>query len=114
MAGNERRRTTESGFTRNKKNGNPYHTTQRFPERAQASWVGPLVDYKEVELLRKFLTSSCKVMSRKRAGTSAREQAAVQAAIKRHLRQALSEETTVEEETKEIMRALLKIAQPDV
>lgn len=38
----------------------------------------------------------------------------VQAAIKRHLRQALSEETTVEEETKEIIRALLKIAQPDV
>jgi DNA-directed RNA polymerase specialized sigma24 family protein len=37
----------------------------------------------------------------------------VQAAIKRHLRQALSEETTVEEETKEIMRALLKIAQPE-
>jgi hypothetical protein len=38
----------------------------------------------------------------------------VQAAIKRHLRQTLSEETTVEEETKEIMRALLKIAQPNV
>lgn len=38
----------------------------------------------------------------------------IQAAIKRHLRQALSEETTVEEETKEIMWALLKIAQPDV
>ena len=38
----------------------------------------------------------------------------VQAAIKRHLRQALSEETTVEDETKEIMRTLLKIAQPDV
>ena len=38
----------------------------------------------------------------------------VQAAIKRHLRQALSEETTVEDETKEIVRTLLKIAQPDV
>ena len=38
----------------------------------------------------------------------------VQAAIKRHLRQALNEDTTVEEETKEIMRALLKIAQPEV
>ena len=38
--------------------------------------------YREVELLRKFMTSSCKVMSRKRAGTNAREQAAVQAAIK--------------------------------
>jgi len=38
----------------------------------------------------------------------------IQAAVKRHLRQALSEETTVEDETKEIMRALLKTAQPDV
>jgi hypothetical protein len=38
----------------------------------------------------------------------------VQAAIKRRLRQALSEETTVEQETKEIMRALLKIAQSEV
>jgi hypothetical protein len=38
----------------------------------------------------------------------------IQAAVKRHLRQALSEEKTVEDETKEIMRALLRIAQPDV
>jgi hypothetical protein len=38
----------------------------------------------------------------------------VQAAIERHLRQALSAETTIEEETKEIMRALLKTAQPNV
>lgn len=54
----------------------------RFPERAGQDWRGPIVTYREVELLRKFMTSSCKVMSRKRAGTNAREQAAVQAAIK--------------------------------
>ena len=41
-----------------------------------------MVDYKEVELLRKFMTSSSKLMSRKRAGTSAREQEAVKLAAK--------------------------------
>lgn len=60
-----------------------FHTSQRFPERAKKSWEGPLIDYKEVDLLRKFLTSSCKIMSRKRAGTSAREQRALQLAMKR-------------------------------
>jgi RNA polymerase sigma-70 factor (ECF subfamily) len=35
----------------------------------------------------------------------------LQAAIRRHLRQALSQETTVEEETREIIQALLKTAQ---
>lgn len=59
-----------------------FHTTQRFPERGKA-WPGALIDYKEVELLRKFLTTSNRVMSRKRAGTSAREQRAMQLAIKR-------------------------------
>ena len=39
----------------------------RFPERVGPQWAGPVVDYKEIELLRKFLTSSSKVMSRKRA-----------------------------------------------
>ncbi len=56
--------------------------TVRFPERAGKDWRGPIITYREVDLLRKFMTSSCKVMSRKRAGTSAREQAAVQNAIK--------------------------------
>ncbi len=60
-----------------------FHTSQRFPERARRDWEGPLVDYKEVELLRKFLTSSSKVMSRKRAGTNAPEQRALKLAIKR-------------------------------
>jgi small subunit ribosomal protein S18 len=59
-----------------------FHTTHRFPERAGKDWVGPLVDYKEIELLRKFMTSSSKMQSRKRAGTSAQEQKALKAAIK--------------------------------
>ncbi len=55
----------------------------RFPERAGADWKGPIVDYKEVELLRKFLTASSKMMSRKRGGTNAREQRDIRRAIKR-------------------------------
>lgn len=55
----------------------------RFPDRGGKDWKGPLVDYKEIELLRKFLTASSKVMSRKRAGTNAREQRALALAIKR-------------------------------
>ena len=55
----------------------------RFPERDTAEWNGPTVDYKEVELLRKFLTVSNKMMSRKRAGTNASEQRDLRRAIKR-------------------------------
>ncbi len=57
-------------------------TQKRFPDRGGANWVGPLVDYKEVELLRKFLTTSAKLMSRRRAGTDAQEQVALKKAIK--------------------------------
>jgi len=60
-----------------------FQTKNRFPERVGPRWVGPIVDYKEVEVLRKFLTSSSKVMSRKRAGTNAQEQASLKAAVKR-------------------------------
>ncbi len=60
-----------------------YHTKQRFPERRGKDWVGPVVDYKEVDLLRKFLTSSSKMMSRKRAGTNTQEQAELKRAVKR-------------------------------
>ncbi|UCE59978.1 MAG: 30S ribosomal protein S18 [Phycisphaerales bacterium] len=60
-----------------------YHTSRRFPDRGGPGWVGPLVDYKEVELLRKFLTSSSKLMSRKRAGTNSQEQRALKIAVKR-------------------------------
>jgi len=55
----------------------------RFPERSGQSWKGPIIDYKETELLHKFLTASSKMMSRKRAGTSAREQRDIRRAIKR-------------------------------
>jgi small subunit ribosomal protein S18 len=55
----------------------------RFPERNRADWVGPMVDYKDVELLRKFLTSSSKLMSRRRAGTNSQEQRAMKLAVKR-------------------------------
>lgn len=48
-----------------------------------AEWVGPLIDYKEVELIRRFMTTSHKILSRKRAGTSAQEQSALKAAAKR-------------------------------
>jgi len=63
--------------------GKSYHTSNRFPERAKKEWVGPLVDYKEVDLLRKFLTSSSKMMSRKRGGTNTQEQRALKLAVKR-------------------------------
>lgn len=66
-----------------KKKGRIFHTSSRFPERAKSDWIGPLVDYKEVELLRKFVTSSSKMMSRKRAGTNAAEQRALSEAVKR-------------------------------
>ncbi len=56
---------------------------RRFPNRQTAEWKGPIVDYKEVDLLRKFLTASSKMMSRKRAGTSAAEQRDIRRAIKR-------------------------------
>ena len=60
---------------------------RRFPERGGDGWKGPIVTYREVELLRKFLTTSNKMMSRKRAGTSAREQREIKIAVKqaRHL-----------------------------
>jgi small subunit ribosomal protein S18 len=58
-------------------------TKNRFPERTGPEWTGPVVDYKELELLRKFLTSSSKLMSRKRGGTNAQEQSSLKAAVKR-------------------------------
>ena len=60
-----------------------FHTRCRFPDRVGPGWIGPIVDYKEIELLRKFLTPSSKLMSRKRAGTSAQEQTALKVALKR-------------------------------
>ena len=60
-----------------------YRSKQRFIERTGPDWIGPIVDYKEVELLRKFMTSSSKLMSRKRAGTTAQEQNSLKEAVKR-------------------------------
>jgi small subunit ribosomal protein S18 len=70
------------GSSPQKKKPRRSRSTRRFPERAGKEWRGPVITYREVELLRKFMTSSCKVMSRKRAGTNAKEQATVQNAIK--------------------------------
>lgn len=56
---------------------------RRFNDRGGKDWVGPLIDYKEVELLRKMMTSSHKIMSRKRAGTNAAEQRDLRRAIKK-------------------------------
>ena len=66
-------------FVKKKRNAN----RTRFPERAGKAWKGPLLDYKEVDLLRKFMTVSNKMMSRKRAGTNAREMRQLRQAIKR-------------------------------
>lgn len=60
-----------------------FHTSSRFKERTGKDWVGDVVDYKEVELLRKFLSPTSKLMSRRRAGTSAQEQSALKRAVKR-------------------------------
>ncbi len=73
----------DGGGGGDKKKGRFFHTSRRFPERGGKDWIGPLVDYKEVELLRKFVTSSNKMMSRKRAGTNAAEQRALSVAVKR-------------------------------
>ena len=67
---------------RNGASATAYHTSRRFPERGGPEWVGRLVDYKELELLRKFLTTSSKLMSRKRGGTNTQEQKALKQAIK--------------------------------
>ena len=64
-------------------NSNSYHTRVRFPDRSGPDWVGALIDYKEVDLIRKFLTPTSKLMSRRRAGTNTQEQRALKIAVKR-------------------------------
>ena len=80
---------------RNNKQDRRFHSAPRFPKRGGKDWEGPLVDYKEVELLRKFMTSSSKMQSRKRAGTSSQEQKALKAAIKQARFMALVPYTSV-------------------
>lgn len=41
------------------------------------------IDYKDIELLKKFLTPNARIMGRKRTGTSAKSQRQLAAAIKR-------------------------------
>ena len=72
-----------------------FYTATRFPDRSGSEWSGPVVDYKEIELLRKFLTTSAKLMSRKRAGTSAQEQKALKQAVKQARFMALLPYTSV-------------------
>ncbi len=79
MAFNKRNNNDDSSGG-NKKFG--FHTAHRFPNRRGKDWEGPVVDYKEVDLLRKFMTTSAKMMTRKRAGTSSQEQRALKEAIK--------------------------------
>jgi small subunit ribosomal protein S18 len=45
--------------------------------------VGEVVDYKDYELLRKFLTERGKIMPRRLTGLSAKQQRAVRRAIER-------------------------------
>ena len=78
-----KRNDRSDGKRRSDHYGGRLNAKQRFAGRGGPDWVGGLIDYKETELLRKFLTSSSKLMSRKRAGTSAKEQRDVKIAIKR-------------------------------
>lgn len=68
---------------RQKSTPGTFHTKRRFHERRGPDWHGPIVDYKEIELLRKFMTSSSKLMSRRRSGTNVQEQRALRIAVKR-------------------------------
>lgn len=56
---------------------------KRAFNRGPREWIGPTIDYKDIELLRKFMTSSSKLMSRRRTGTTAQEQRALKQAVKR-------------------------------
>jgi len=58
-------------------------STPRFTRDASELVSEAPIDYKEIELLRKFLTTSSKLMSRKRAGTNTQEQRALKIALKR-------------------------------
>lgn len=72
----------ESGQQRRRESTPQPRASKRFPDRGGKEWVGRLVDYKELELLRKFMTTSSKLMSRKRGGTNTQEQKALKLAVK--------------------------------
>jgi len=81
MAMKRNNSSSSSGGGGNKKKFG-FHTAHRFPNRRGKDWEGPVVDYKEVDLLRKFMTTSAKMMTRKRAGTTSQEQRALKEAVK--------------------------------
>jgi small subunit ribosomal protein S18 len=82
MAGRFGRTRTRTSRKPSKGKGREHRGRRRFPERAGKDWRGPLVTYREIELLRKFMTSSNKIMGRKRSGASAKEMATLRTAIK--------------------------------
>jgi small subunit ribosomal protein S18 len=66
--------------------GTPTATTARRPKPAYLKTGAdgnPYVDYKSVDDLRRLMTPNGKIYSRKRLGTTAREQRMVAQAIKR-------------------------------
>jgi len=67
---------------RPKKRDVAFPTSPRLPKRADQDSGAPVVVYRDVEVLRKFLTSSSKLMSRKRSSTTSQEQSAIRTAVK--------------------------------
>ncbi len=68
-------------FTKKKRRAQ--YSKSPLAERRKQKREGAIVDYKDTELLRKFLTPSGKMVSRKRGGTTAAEQRVLRSAIKR-------------------------------
>ncbi len=82
MSEHERESTNDGG--QSSTNGKGFQKDPGFPGRGRrGAWTGPLVDYKDIETLRKFMTTSSKLMSRKRSGTNSQEQKALKIAVKR-------------------------------
>ena len=80
--GNKKDKKGAAGAAADKKKRKLPVQRTRFKDRGGDDWVGPIVDYKELEVLRKFMASSGKIISRKRAGTNAREQRDIRRAVK--------------------------------
>ena len=58
---------------------------KKFTEKIKPGWI----DYKDTDLLRRFLTKQGRIMSRKRTNVTARQQRAVTIAVKRARHMAL-------------------------
>lgn len=59
-----------------------YSSERRAPSRPTGQALGRTVDYKEIDVIRRYLTTSSKLMSRKRAGTTTQEQRSLKQAVK--------------------------------